>query len=173
MKPLRSALLVTILMALGVTANAAPASRVYLLQPAWKSAPSRSEVDAAVLSKTKGLHEEVWASVSCRLKADGSLTACDPVQGVNTDGGIAASVLALIPKFAAYVPNEVTVESEPVFVKIDFHFQPTNHPAATVELAAPELLQSVGSQQAAYAFPPAAAAAGYKSGFGVVSPDVV
>ena len=167
MKPIILALTCAMAAFFGTAANAI-AANPYILTPAWKSAPSRADVTAALLSKAKDLRQPTDARIVCQLKSDGALTACGEFYGFQRGQETKDVVLALIPKFIAYAPKDFDPAKGPVNVSLSFHFTPPDQSAEPVLLVAPELRTIRGAVQPPLTFPDAAAKAGYKGGLGIV-----
>lgn len=154
--------------ALIVAATNASAAQQYIAKPAWKAAPSRADVTAALSSKANDLHHPVDVNIGCQIKPGGALTACGQIYGSERGQEIRDAVLALIPKFIAYVPREVDPTKGSVVVTLAFHLEPPDRPAEVIELVDPQLRMIKGAAQPVRVLPDAVTKAGYKSGLGVV-----
>jgi TonB family protein len=149
-------------------ASGAGAADLDLSSIAWKTVPTRAEVNAALPTGWAG-QGEGYASLHCQLQADGSLANCEATGSSSTEYGHAAR--RLVSKFSAFVPPSLATGKDRMFVDIGFMFHDTRQPVEPIELATPEFLQTAGSDATRDHFPDAAAKAGWVSGVGVVDCD--
>jgi TonB family protein len=155
----------------GAMASGAAAADLDVASIAWKAAPTKADVDAALPKGWAG-QGEGFAWLRCQLNADGSLSGCSADYSSDPESKHAA--LRLVPKFTAFVPPILAAGKDRLFVDIRFTFHDTRQTRPPVELTTPELLQAPGSAPAApHPFPDAAAKMGWVSGVGVIDCDGV
>ena len=148
-----------------------PAADSTVSDIAWKSAPSRSEVSAALPMGPKDWTEVANVYVGCELKLDGKLTGCRTLTENPLGYGFGTAAGALTLGFLANMPKVLATAPQHKRVTIRFDFQNPSQLPAPVELVDPELRLRPDAPVPAGSFPAAAVKAGYKSGLGGVERD--
>lgn len=138
---------------------------------AWKSAPTRAEVDAAYPKGALGSATVADVELRCRLNLDGSLTGCDVATESPQHKGFGAAAKTLADRFVAYVPHAVVAANSPADLYLQFVLRDPSQRQNPVELLEPEQLSRGGTEPDVPVFPAAAAKAGFQSGMGVVDCD--
>ena len=171
MKPTAIVLTLSTGLLVGTAARAGVNDYAYVEAPVWKTAPTRSDVNAALAGKTWKWADKAYVDVDCEFSPDGALTACHRTVEQPPGSGLGAVALTLLPKFTAFLP--AAPAKGPLHVSIEFNFHDPALSTTAVELDDPELRSIKGAPAPVEKFPDTAARAGLASGLAVVACDSV